>query len=401
MLSLIPLLILAQTPFEQQLLNRIAALEARIAALEAERQLPAPAAVASPPKPEAPVTPPATTINLFLDTYYGYNFNRPASRTNQLRAYDPTHNGFTVNQATLIAERATSRANRRYVGGRVDLQFGQATSLLQGSPANEPRPGVYQHIFQAYGSLLLPFGEGLQLDFGKFAGSLGIEGNYAKDQFNYSRNYFFNYLPFYHTGLRATYPVNSRFTATYWLVNGPNQTEDFNNFKSQAAILNFTPHRTLSGNLNYFTGRESPNGLPGRFQVLDTYWTWRPTSRLTLAGELDSISQQVPGLARLQRVRGGAAYAQYRLNPRWALGSRFTRFHDQAGLFTGFNQRLSEFTLTSTFDLVPGFQMRWEYRQDHASQPFFETARPQSPVTDMRTALLGLIWYFGPKTGAW
>lgn len=33
MLSLIPLLVLAQTPFEQQLLNRIAALEARIAAL--------------------------------------------------------------------------------------------------------------------------------------------------------------------------------------------------------------------------------------------------------------------------------------------------------------------------------------------------------------------------------
>lgn len=45
--------------------------------------------------------------------------------------------------------------------------------------------------------------------------------------------------------------------------------------------------------------------------------------------------------------------------------------------------------------------MRREYRQDHPSQPLFETARPNAPVTDMRTALLGLIWYFGPKTGAW
>jgi hypothetical protein len=41
-----------------------------------------------------------------------------------------------------------------------------------------------------------PIGNGLTMDFGKFASSLGLEGNYAKDQINYSRSFLFNYLPY-------------------------------------------------------------------------------------------------------------------------------------------------------------------------------------------------------------
>ena len=53
---------------------------------------------------------------------------------------------------------------------------------MQGSPANEPRPDVYRHIWQAYGTYLFPVGaNGLQTDFGKFASMLGYETNYAKD----------------------------------------------------------------------------------------------------------------------------------------------------------------------------------------------------------------------------
>ena len=38
------------------------------------------------------------------------------------------------------------------------------------------------------------------------------ESNYAKDNFNYSRSYYFNFLPFYHMGFRTKYPVNDRLT---------------------------------------------------------------------------------------------------------------------------------------------------------------------------------------------
>ena len=45
--------------------------------------------------------------------------------------------------------------DRRY-GLRVDFQYGQATETVQGGAANEPRPDVYRHIWQAYGSTSSP-----------------------------------------------------------------------------------------------------------------------------------------------------------------------------------------------------------------------------------------------------
>ena len=50
---------------------------------------------------------------------------------------------------------------------------------------------------------MFPVGNGLQTDFGKFASNLGFETNYAKDNNNFSRAYLFNFLPFYHSGLRV------------------------------------------------------------------------------------------------------------------------------------------------------------------------------------------------------
>jgi hypothetical protein len=172
-----------------------------------------------------------TTINLGLDSYYAYNFNQPVGRVNLLRAYDVLSNNFSLNQASVIFDHPPEVAAGRRWGGRLDLQFGQATDSTQGNPANEPRPDIYRNIFQAYGTYIVPVGKGLDVDFGKWSSSLGVEGNYTKDQMNYSRSFWFNFLPYYHMGLRVTYPVNDRLSLNYWVINGTNQAEADNGFQ--------------------------------------------------------------------------------------------------------------------------------------------------------------------------
>ena len=81
-------------------------------------------------------------------------------------------------------------------------------------PPTNPALAIYRNIFQAYGTYVAPVGNGLTIDFGKWGSSLGIEGNYTKDQMNYSRSFFFDFLPFYHMGVRVAYPVNDSFTLT-------------------------------------------------------------------------------------------------------------------------------------------------------------------------------------------
>ncbi|HEX4164504.1 MAG TPA: outer membrane beta-barrel protein, partial [Bryobacteraceae bacterium] len=222
----------------------------------------APEQAASPVKVSEPVLPPTfldgTTLNLTLDTYYGYNFNDPIGRVNLLRAYDVSSNAVSLNQAGLILDNEPDVHKGKRWGFRLDFQYGQATESLQGNSLNEPRPEIYRNIFQAYGTYSIPIGRGLRVDVGKFASSLGIEGTYTKDQMNYSRSLWFTALPFYHMGLRANYAVNNVVAVNYWLVNGTQQTEPFNGYKDEFFGLTITPSKKLTWNVNYYLGQEHP-----------------------------------------------------------------------------------------------------------------------------------------------
>jgi hypothetical protein len=367
-----------------------------------------------------------TTVNLTVDGYYGYNFNRPLGGVNLLRAYDVLSNSFSLNQAAVIFEQAPNVEAGRRFGARLDLQFGQATETLQGSAVNELRPQVYRHVWQAYGTYVAPLGKGLTIDFGKFAGALGYETNYTKDNFNYSRSYFFNFLPFYHFGFRTAYPFNEKFTTTYWLVNGANQSEDFNGFKSQAALLTFKPTKRITAQANYYVGQEQrvrtsilnptfpvlptqPGLSPveihpearGRFHVLDAYATFNVTDKLTFALEGDYVINRVFRNSPPLRVTGGVAYARYQFTSHFAMAGRFEYLSDRGGLFSGLTQALKEHTLTAECKFGEGFLLRGEYRRDYSNLPFFLTDLPDVLKKEQNTATLGLVWWWGRKKGGW
>ena len=433
-------------PEVQQLRELVLKLQARIDQLEKNQAAAAQASATQPSTPAQASAPPTeaaqspiskddravldffkgTTINGALDGYYGYNFNQPIGRVNLLRAYDVSSNSFSLNQANLIIEHVPDLDAKRRYGVRLDFQYGQATETLQGSAANELRPQVYRSIWQVYGTYVFPVGSGLTVDFGKWASSLGTEGNYNKDQINYSRSYYFNFLPFYHMGFRAGYNITPKVNLTYWLVNGAQQTEDFNGFKSQAFILTLKPTSALSWNVNYYFGQEQRDvnailnpglpsvptqpGLPvtnitpvpdGREHILDTYATWNATPKLTLVGEGDYVINRVFSSSAPQHVTGGAAYARYQLTPKFALGGRGEYLSDRGGLFSGATQALKESTATAEYKFAEGFLARMEWRRDFSNQPFFLTDVPGNLKKEQNTATLGLIWWFGQKQGSW
>lgn len=367
-----------------------------------------------------------TTFNVTVDGYYGYNFNKPIGRINLLRAYDVQSNSFSLNQATVVIVRAPNVEAGRRFGARLDLMYGQATETVQGSAANEPRPQVYRPVWQALGTYEAPIGKGLTLDFGKFASSLGYETNYTKDNFNYSRAYYFNFLPFYHFGLRAKYPISDKVTVMYHLMNGINESEDFNGFKSQHFALILTPTKQVTWQVNYYLGQEQRVLLPdlnpgipslptqpglstnvirpvpnGRLHIFDTYATWNLTNKLILAGEGDYVVNRVQDVSAPLHIAGGVAYARYQFTPKFALAGRAEYLSDRGGLFSSVTQALKETTLTSEFKLSDEFLLRGEWRRDFSNQPFFLTDIPSILKKEQNTATVGLIWWFGRKQGSW
>lgn len=375
------------------------------------------------------VLPGGATLNYTFDGYYDYNFNQPPGRVNDLRAYDVLSNGFSINQATLMFDLDPDLSKGRRYGLRLDLQFGQATETLQGNPANETRPEIYRNIFQAYGTYILPIGHGLDIDFGKWASSLGVEGNYTKDQINYSRSFYFYYLPFYHAGVRASYHVSDKLAVNYWVVNGTNQSEPTNGYKDELFGFVLQPTKTISWTSNYYLGQEHPDTNPatnctvpvqpglcvtpitpapnGKLHIFDNYATWQVTPKLALTGEGDYLIQRQwstagPGASSApSHVSGGAAYAQYQATPRSALGARVEYFSDRNGLFSGRSQALKETTGTYKYTVADGLDAFFEFRRDWSNVPYFTTHDVGSPSGHQTTTTLGLVWWYGGKQGSW
>jgi hypothetical protein len=418
----------AQTSTDQtaeRLLERIEKLEQALAtAAEREKQLVArldkleqpqagPVSVAPAPSPISDEDPLRdTTINVTMDGYYGYNFNRPIGGINLLRAYDVTSNSFSLNQASIVIENAPNLEKGKRYGLRLDLQYGQATETVQGNAANELRPQVYRPVWQAYGTYVFDVGKGLTVDFGKFASALGYETNYTKDNFNYSRAYFFNFLPFYHFGFRSSYAFNNKLTLTHWLVNGVQQSEDFNGFKSQALLLTWKPTPRVTSQFNYYNGQEQRDRNPvvrpapsGSFHVLDTYHTFNVTDKLTLGVEGDYVIGRVLRDSQPATVWGGVGYARYQWTPKFATSGRFEYLSEKVSpagaLFSGVSQALKEHTLTAEYKFADGFLGRVEYRRDFSNQPFFLSEQPGILKKEQNTATLGLVWWFGRKTSTW
>jgi Putative beta-barrel porin-2, OmpL-like. bbp2 len=162
------------------------------------------------------------------------------------------------------------------------------------------------NLFQVYGTYIVPLGKGFTVDVGKWTTSLGMEGNYTKEQINYSRSFFYNYLPSYHTGIRASYRAGDKLAVNYWLVNGANQSEPTNSYKDELFGFTAKPAKNLLWNFDYYMDQDHPdvvatthcfapvqpglcvqeiNPAPdGKQQLFDSYVTWNATLNFRCRG---------------------------------------------------------------------------------------------------------------------
>jgi len=227
-------------------------------------------------------------------------------------------------------------------------------------------------------------------------------------------------------GFRTSYKVNKAVTLGYWLVNGAQQTEDFNGFKSQLFEAIITPRKSISWTLNYYTGQDQRDVVPalnpgfstlptqpglstqivvpapdGRMHIVDSYVSWDATAKLTLAAEADYVINRVFEHSSPGHTSGGAAYVRYQMSPRSAVAARSEYMSDRGGLFSGTTQALKETTLTYEYKLADGLLARTEWRRDFSNRPFFLTSAPALLKKEQNTATLGLIWWWGRKEGSW
>ena len=396
--------------------RRLAALEARTPAAKSQavssQGVTTPAAATNTPTSAAPAGTSASTsateshppilasilgpinVNGFVDTYYGYNFNQPHSRTSSFRLFDGPANQFSLNMMELtVAKPPDTTASR--LGYDLTFGFGNAMNVVNSASPGDV--GFDQYLKEAYISYLAPVGKGLQIDFGKFVTPAGAEVIETKDNWNYSRSLLFNYaIPFFHFGLRAKYAFSDKYALTGYVLNGWNNVIDNNTGKTYGASFAWTPNKKWSFTQNYLAGPELPSDNSNRRQLTDTVLSYAATSKLTLMANFDYARGDVlPTVARTVAWNGVAGYVRYAFNDRYALATRFEYFDDRNGFNTGTAQHFHEFTGTFERTVAKRLITRWEYRRDMSNRATF--ARGGTITDHQDTFTGGLVYVFDMK----
>jgi len=345
----------------------------------AEAQTPAPAPTpAASPSPE----PPKIDVGGFVDIYYGYNFNKVDPI---LRTFDVQHNAFSLSLAEVNFTKAVTPESR--VGFRTDLDFGKTADLVGAYEPESNGQEIYKHIQQAYVSLLT--GK-VQWDAGKFVTPMGAEVIESQDNWNYTRSILFGYaIPFYHTGIRATYTASPKVILGAQLVNGWNNSSEINGNKTVHVSVTLKPNDKFTWIVNEMFGKETPGSDTTR-NLFDTTATYVASPKFSLMGNFDY------GKEGDTKWWGLDAYAKLQANPNWAVVGRYEYLDDTKGGFMLIGSKGQTITVTSDHLIAGGLKARLEYRTDFADDAIFPKD-DGSKKKSQTTLTVGVVYVFGGK----
>jgi hypothetical protein len=299
------------------------------------------------PPPEATPAPEPAKIDVggYVDTYYGYNFNKVDPL---LRSFDVQHNTFVLSAAEVNFTKAPTKDSP--VGFRTDLFFGRAADLTAAFEPSSDGKEVFKHVQQAYVSLLT--GK-VQWDAGKFV------------------------------------PVSDKVSLGGYLLNGWNNASEINGNKTVGLSATVKPSASLTWVANYLVGKETAGSSENR-HLFDTTLTVAATSKLSLMANVDY------GKEGEVSWWGVAAYAKLQATPAWALVGRYEYLDDSDGGFMTIGSKAQSLTLTSDHLIAGALKARLEYRLDFTDGDFFE--KSDGSLTDKQsTVTVGLVYAFTGK----
>src|SRR5215470_12394308 len=177
-------------------------------------------------------------------------------------------------------------------------------------------------LVEAYGSGLLPLGNGLTVKAGKWATLIGYEVYESPKNLNFSRSFLYTLgTPYTHTGLIATYPFTKWFSVTVGFTNGWDNSDNNNGYLRPIGSFIFTPTDKLAVMMNWLVGPEQNRnqmhgGINNRWIVDNTVLytgldRWTFAVNFDFAGEEDDpvlVPTRQDGDSRWGGVAGYAAY---------------------------------------------------------------------------------------------
>ena len=305
----------------------------------------------------------------FVDTYYAYDFGRPANFDRVFTTQAARHDEFNINLAYIAAAVSSDR-----IRGRIALQVGTS---VQANYASEPAVGAVsgsmlsRHIQEATAGARLA--RSLWIDGGVYFSYIGWEGWISRDNPTYTRSLVAEYTPYYLSGVHLTWQPHFERSAPLTLqlhvMNGWQNVSENNHGKAIGLRVDWQVSPSVTVAYGNFIGNERPQGAPAETRIFNQVMVKGARHRTTVQGQVDY------GREAGRDWYGLVAVGRESLAPTVALSLRIERYSDphQIIVVTGTTTGLRASGASVGLDIgrADGILWRTEARALRATSPLF------------------------------
>jgi len=264
-----------------------------------------------------------------------------------------------------------------------------------------PGYSILRYLSRANVSYLAPVGNGLRLTAGLMNSFFGFETLYAKDNFNYSRSWLSDYLPYFLIGMGGQYAINPNLSASLYLVSSYDYLayrSDQPKYAGQVA-WNFGPGWKLTQNV--FAGPEQQQTDIANWRYFSNSIVQWSGQKLTVALAYDVGTERVVQDANKQALwMGSALFSRWHIDGPWSVALRPEIYWDGDGRLSGNQQLIKAVTATLEYKIrwdSASLALRSEYRYDDSSGSqggFFKYGNHDELIAGQHSVFLSCLFGF-------
>ncbi len=315
-----------------------------------------------------------TDLTFYVDTYYGYDFNKPYDNSRPWFLYQYNRNN------TMSINMAMVSLSHEYGNLTANLGF-NAGDFPANNMAHE-RP-LLRTLYQANVSYL--FCNKLQFTAGMFGSHMGFESALSFDNLLTGHSLASEWTPYYLAGAKLEYtPVDS------WLIgltvaNGNQAITEYsgNNNKLVGLQVNWKPNENIVINYSNMYYNDAPDSASQFVFYSNLYTTMTFSNRCDFVVGFDYGINDNSVTNEVYDVMVASALARFKLNERFALAGRMEYYRDENATListpTGFAFETLAYSLNFDYSPNQKIKMRLEGRMFSAANAIFRDDTNYNP----------------------
>jgi len=267
------------------------------------------------------------TVTGYLETYYVYDFNKPANNTRPSFVYSYNrHNEVNLNLGFVKGSYNTDNV-------RANL------ALMAGTYSNAnlaAEPGVLKNIYEANAGVKISQKKNLWVDAGIFGSHIGFESAIGKDCWTLTRSILADNSPYYEAGAKISYTAdNEKWFLSGLVLNGWQRIQrvDGNSLPSFGTQITFKPSSKVTLNSSSFIGTDKPDSARLTRYFHNFYGIFQVTKKFGLTAGFDyGAEEKVPDTKSKNSWLSPVVIARLNVTDKVALAVRGEYYQDEHGV---------------------------------------------------------------------